>query len=169
MLGNYATGTQPAGWNPTPQDLFDAAWAVTQVLDRFLTTFEQIEDDLFDMSISAEWLNDWFWSQEMLAPDDVEVTWRGGGGALDRVELRRERVGEHHRQVTGRGDHLASPAGAEDRRPLRRLLPENRLLQRASLAAVRKLDFVELAEGDAQFIFLNPKDPTYIPPTENRS
>jgi iron-sulfur cluster assembly protein len=29
------------------------------------------------------------------------------------------------------------------------------------------LDFVELEAGQSQFIFLNPKDPTYIPPSEN--
>ena len=29
------------------------------------------------------------------------------------------------------------------------------------------LDFVELEEGDAQFIFLNPQDPTYVPPSDN--
>jgi iron-sulfur cluster assembly protein len=29
-----------------------------------------------------------------------------------------------------------------------------------------KLDFVELEPGDFQFIFLNPNDPTYVPPTE---
>ena len=29
------------------------------------------------------------------------------------------------------------------------------------------LDFVELDEGEQQFIFLNPKDPNYVPPVEN--
>ncbi len=29
------------------------------------------------------------------------------------------------------------------------------------------LDFVELQAGDPQFIFLNPKDPTYVPPGGN--
>jgi iron-sulfur cluster assembly protein len=29
------------------------------------------------------------------------------------------------------------------------------------------LDFVELEPGDPQFIFLNPKDPSYVPPVEN--
>jgi iron-sulfur cluster assembly protein len=29
------------------------------------------------------------------------------------------------------------------------------------------LDFVELEPGEPQFIFLNPKDPTYLPPSEN--
>ncbi len=29
------------------------------------------------------------------------------------------------------------------------------------------LDFVELEAGDPQFIFLNPKDPTYVPPGGN--
>jgi iron-sulfur cluster assembly protein len=29
------------------------------------------------------------------------------------------------------------------------------------------LDFVELEPGEAQFIFLNPKDPTYVPPSQN--
>ncbi|MCB1786780.1 MAG: iron-sulfur cluster assembly accessory protein [Chromatiaceae bacterium] len=29
------------------------------------------------------------------------------------------------------------------------------------------LDFVELQPGEAQFIFLNPKDPNYVPPAEN--
>ena len=28
------------------------------------------------------------------------------------------------------------------------------------------LDFVELENGERQFIFLNPNDPTYVPPTE---
>ena len=28
------------------------------------------------------------------------------------------------------------------------------------------VDFVELEEGKAQFIFLNPNDPNYTPPTE---
>lgn len=28
------------------------------------------------------------------------------------------------------------------------------------------LDFVELEEGRSEFIFLNPNDPTYVPPTE---
>ena len=29
------------------------------------------------------------------------------------------------------------------------------------------LDFVELQAGEPQFIFLNPKDATYVPPSEN--
>ena len=29
------------------------------------------------------------------------------------------------------------------------------------------LDFVDLEAGEQQFIFLNPKDPTYVPPVEN--
>ena len=29
------------------------------------------------------------------------------------------------------------------------------------------LDFVKLEEGDSQFIFLNPKDPTYVPPSQD--
>jgi iron-sulfur cluster assembly protein len=29
------------------------------------------------------------------------------------------------------------------------------------------LDFVELQPGEPQFIFLNPKDPNYVPPSEN--
>jgi iron-sulfur cluster assembly protein len=29
------------------------------------------------------------------------------------------------------------------------------------------LDFVELEAGDSQFIFLNPKDATYVEPSEN--
>lgn len=29
------------------------------------------------------------------------------------------------------------------------------------------LDFVELEAGDSQFIFLNPKDTNYVPPSEN--
>jgi len=29
------------------------------------------------------------------------------------------------------------------------------------------LDFVELQPGEPQFIFLNPKDATYVPPSEN--
>jgi iron-sulfur cluster assembly protein len=29
------------------------------------------------------------------------------------------------------------------------------------------LDFVELEDGDSQFIFLNPKDATYVEPSEN--
>lgn len=29
------------------------------------------------------------------------------------------------------------------------------------------LDFVELEPGESQFIFLNPKDSTYVPPAEN--
>jgi iron-sulfur cluster assembly protein len=29
------------------------------------------------------------------------------------------------------------------------------------------LDFVELDAGDPQFIFLNPKDATYVEPSEN--
>jgi iron-sulfur cluster assembly protein len=28
------------------------------------------------------------------------------------------------------------------------------------------LDFVEITEGDKQFIFLNPNDPNYVPPTD---
>ena len=28
------------------------------------------------------------------------------------------------------------------------------------------LDFVEIEEGEHQFIFLNPKDPTYVPPRD---
>jgi iron-sulfur cluster assembly protein len=28
------------------------------------------------------------------------------------------------------------------------------------------LDFVEITEGDSQFIFLNPNDPNYVPPTD---
>jgi len=32
--------------------------------------YERIKDDLFDMSIGAEWLNDYAWSQEILSPDD---------------------------------------------------------------------------------------------------
>ncbi len=28
------------------------------------------------------------------------------------------------------------------------------------------LDFVEITEGDNQFIFLNPNDPNYVPPTD---
>jgi iron-sulfur cluster assembly protein len=29
------------------------------------------------------------------------------------------------------------------------------------------LDFVELEPGEPQFIFLNPKDPNYVPPAED--
>ena len=29
------------------------------------------------------------------------------------------------------------------------------------------LDFVELEPGEPQFIFLNPKDPNYVPPADN--
>ena len=29
------------------------------------------------------------------------------------------------------------------------------------------LDFVELDVGEPKFIFLNPNDPTYVPPSEN--
>jgi iron-sulfur cluster assembly protein len=29
------------------------------------------------------------------------------------------------------------------------------------------MDFVELDEGGHQFVFLNPKDPEYVPPQEN--
>lgn len=29
------------------------------------------------------------------------------------------------------------------------------------------LDFVELEAGDSQFIFLNPNDPSYVPPSNN--
>jgi iron-sulfur cluster assembly protein len=29
------------------------------------------------------------------------------------------------------------------------------------------LDFVEIAAGERQFIFLNPQDPTYVPPAED--
>ena len=29
------------------------------------------------------------------------------------------------------------------------------------------LDYVELEPGEPQFIFLNPKDPTYVPPSGN--
>ena len=29
------------------------------------------------------------------------------------------------------------------------------------------LDFVELEPGEHQFIFLNPKDPSYVPPADN--
>jgi iron-sulfur cluster assembly protein len=29
-----------------------------------------------------------------------------------------------------------------------------------------KLDFVELEPGNFQFVFLNPNDPTYVPPNE---
>ena len=29
------------------------------------------------------------------------------------------------------------------------------------------LDFVELETGESQFIFLNPQDPTFVPPAEN--
>lgn len=29
------------------------------------------------------------------------------------------------------------------------------------------LDFVELEPGEPQFIFLNPKDPNFVPPAEN--
>jgi iron-sulfur cluster assembly protein len=28
------------------------------------------------------------------------------------------------------------------------------------------LDFVELEDGQRQFIFLNPKDPSYVPPSQ---
>lgn len=28
------------------------------------------------------------------------------------------------------------------------------------------LDFVEIEEGQSEFIFLNPKDPTYVPPQD---
>ncbi|MEJ1297242.1 MAG: iron-sulfur cluster assembly accessory protein [Candidatus Sedimenticola sp. (ex Thyasira tokunagai)] len=28
------------------------------------------------------------------------------------------------------------------------------------------MDYVEMAEGDFRFIFLNPKDPTYVPPSD---
>ena len=28
------------------------------------------------------------------------------------------------------------------------------------------MDFVELEPGDRQFVFLNPKDPSYVPPSE---
>ena len=30
------------------------------------------------------------------------------------------------------------------------------------------LDFVELDDGDTQFVFLNPLDPTYVPPKEDK-
>ena len=29
------------------------------------------------------------------------------------------------------------------------------------------LDFVEITEGDHQFIFMNPNDPNYVPPTDS--
>jgi iron-sulfur cluster assembly protein len=29
------------------------------------------------------------------------------------------------------------------------------------------MDFVELDDGDKQFIFLNPKDPNYVPPRDD--
>jgi iron-sulfur cluster assembly protein len=29
------------------------------------------------------------------------------------------------------------------------------------------LDFVELEAGESQFIFLNPKDPSFVPPQDN--
>ena len=29
------------------------------------------------------------------------------------------------------------------------------------------LDFVELDKGESQFIFLNPNDPTYVPPAQD--
>lgn len=29
------------------------------------------------------------------------------------------------------------------------------------------LDFVELEKGESQFIFLNPNDPTYVPPAQD--
>lgn len=30
-----------------------------------------------------------------------------------------------------------------------------------------EMDFVELEEGEEQFVFHNPKDPTYVPPKES--
>jgi pimeloyl-ACP methyl ester carboxylesterase len=32
--------------------------------------YDSIKDDLHDTDVGAEWLNDWVWSQEILAPDD---------------------------------------------------------------------------------------------------
>ena len=37
----------------------------------------------------------------------------------------------------------------------------------AELLKNTTLDFVELEAGKSQFIFMNPNDPSYIPPTEN--
>jgi len=33
-------------------------------------TFERIKDDMFDLDLSAEWLNDWAWNSQFLSPDD---------------------------------------------------------------------------------------------------
>lgn len=32
--------------------------------------FDLVKDDLYDLDVGSEWLNDWVWSQEILAPDD---------------------------------------------------------------------------------------------------
>ena len=34
------------------------------------TTMEQLEDDMFDLDLGAEWLNDVVWSSQFLSPDD---------------------------------------------------------------------------------------------------
>jgi hypothetical protein len=34
------------------------------------TTMEQLEDDMFDLDLRAEWLNDVVWSSQFLSPDD---------------------------------------------------------------------------------------------------
>lgn len=33
-------------------------------------TAERLEDDMFDLSLTAEWLNDWAWNSQFLTPDD---------------------------------------------------------------------------------------------------
>jgi iron-sulfur cluster assembly protein len=40
-------------------------------------------------------------------------------------------------------------------------------LEFVPLLDVAMMDFVEMEEGGRQFIFLNPKDPEYVPPIEN--
>jgi proline iminopeptidase len=34
------------------------------------TYYDLVKDDLYAMDLGSEWLNDWVWSQEILAPDD---------------------------------------------------------------------------------------------------
>lgn len=33
-------------------------------------TFERVKDDMLDLSLGAEWLNDWAWNSQFLSPDD---------------------------------------------------------------------------------------------------
>jgi proline iminopeptidase len=81
LVGQYAAGRQVFlighSWggmyatqyiNEYPQRVAGAVLIEPGPLDG--PTFESIKHDMFDLSLGAEWLNDWAWNSQFLSPDD---------------------------------------------------------------------------------------------------